>query len=292
MTVPHPVPYQGSKRRLAAAIGRCLPDGISTFYEPFAGSAAMTIYAACNRRASRFVIADSLEPMVNPLQAIVENPEGTASRYSEIWHGQPSADERCFYRVRDRFNEFGDHVDLLYLICRCVKNSVRFSSAGGFSRSVDKRRLGMRPDKMRKAMLGVHVLLDGRTVFRVGDWPETTRDAGIDDFVYMDPPYPGTSIGPDRRYHRQMTQARLIDGLMDMRERGLPFALSYDGTTGGRSYGPPLPSGLGLAQVMLNAGVSTQSTLAGRREETVESLYLTPGLQEVTSTLQPCAKAA
>ncbi len=56
--LPHPIPYQGSKRKLAPVIGRYLPDGIDTFYEPFAGSAAMTIYAAHHRRAKRFVVAD------------------------------------------------------------------------------------------------------------------------------------------------------------------------------------------------------------------------------------------
>lgn len=47
--LPHPIPYQGSKRKLAPMIDDYLPDGIDTFYEPFAGSAAMTIYAAHHR---------------------------------------------------------------------------------------------------------------------------------------------------------------------------------------------------------------------------------------------------
>jgi len=291
MTVPHPIPYQRSKRKLAPAIDQYLPEGIGTFYEPFAGSAAMTIFAAYHRRASRFVIADSLAPMVNLLQAIVEEPEGTAERYRDLWRAQSREDDQHFYRVRDRFNEHKHPVDLLYLICRCVKNSIRFNSAGGFSQSVDRRRLGMRPEKMRKAMLGVHLLLNGRASFRVGNWLETIKDAGVGDFIYMDPPYLGTSIGPDRRYHQQMIREDLISGLESMRKRNLAFALSYDGMTGDRSYGPPLPESLGLTQIMLNAGMSSQATLAGRREETVESLYLTPGLAEVTSR-QLCEEAA
>ena len=277
MSIPHPIPYQGSKRKLAPAIGEYLPDHLDTFYEPFAGSAAMTIYAAYHRVADKFVIADSLEPMVNLLNAIVNSPEDTAAKYSELWNGQEAGDVQYFYSIRDRFNEHKDHVDLLYLICRCVKNSVRFNASGSFSQSVDKRRLGTQPGKMRKAIFGVHHLLVGRTVFRVGDWLETTRDAGGNDFIYMDPPYLGTSKGPDRRYHQQITREDLIKGLARMRKRDLQFALSYDGTTGGRSYGPPLPDHLGLTQIMLKAGVSSQATLAGRKEETVESLYLMPG---------------
>lgn len=86
--LPHPIPYQGSKRKLAPAIARYLPNCIDTFYEPFAGSAAMTVYAAHHRRAKDFVIADSLVPMVELLRSIVEEPGRTAIRYRDVWEGQ------------------------------------------------------------------------------------------------------------------------------------------------------------------------------------------------------------
>lgn len=278
--LPHPIPYQGSKRKLAPVIDSYLPESIETFYEPFAGSAAMTIHAAHRRRAERFVMADSSAPMAALLRSIVEEPEQTALRYREVWNGQKTGDDGFYNRIRDRYNERQDPVDLLYLICRCVKNAVRFNGAGRFTQSVDKRRLGMRPDRMRSAMAGVSSILRGRTEFRPGDWRETTADARPGDFVYMDPPYLGTSIGRDKRYHRQLRREDLIVGLEDFRRRSVPFALSYDGMTGGREYGPPLPESLGLTRLLLHAGTSSQSTLSGRNEETVESLYLTPGLAE------------
>ena len=279
--LPHPIPYQGSKRQLAPDIARYLPTEIGTFYEPFAGSAAMSIYAAHHRLAARFVIADSLAPMIDLFRAIVEEPEKTVCRYRELWHGQTIGDDNYFNRVRARYNETGNHVDLLYLICRCVKNAVRFNRAGRFTQSVDKRRLGMRPDRMRTAILGVSAILGRRAEFRIGDWLETTADARPGDFLYMDPPYLGTLIGRDRRYHRQMMRDELVLGLESLRGRRIPFALSYDGATGGREYGPPLPEALGLTRLLLDAGTSSQATLNGRREETVESLYLTPGLAPV-----------
>ena len=278
LNLPHPIPYQGSKRKLAPIIGRYLPTSIDTFYEPFAGSAAMTIYAAYHQLAERFVVADSLESMVTLLSSIVEEPGQTAARYREVWEGQREGGHSYFNEVRNRYNEEHNSVDLLYLICRCVKNAIRFNGDGRFTQSVDKRRLGMSPDKMRAAMLAVSSILRGRTEFRAGDWQETAADGQPGDFVYMDPPYLGTSIGRDKRYHQQLTQEELIVGLEDLRRRGVPFALSYDGMTGGRDYGPPLPEALGLTRLLLHAGVSSQSTLSGRREETVESLYVTPGL--------------
>lgn len=278
MKMPHPVPYQGSKRKLAPIIGRYLPQGISTLYEPFAGSAAMTIYAAHYRRASHFVIADSFEPIIVLLRDIVNEPEKTANQYKNLWEGQRDGDNKYFNRIRDRYNKERHHVDLLYLICRCVKNAIRFNKCGDFTQSVDKRRLGMGPDKMRSAILGVSSILRGRVEFRVGDWLETTADARPVDFLYMDPPYLGTSMGRDKRYHQQIMQNELVRGLENLMQRRVPFALSYDGTTGGRPYGPLLPESLGLTHLLLHAGTSAQATLVGRKEETVESLYLTPGL--------------
>lgn len=277
-SLPHPIPYQGSKRKLAPVIDGYLPESIATFYEPFAGSAAMTIYAAHRRRAERFVVADSFAPMVILLRSIVEEPVRTADRYREVWEGQREGGRDFFNEVRSRYNERRDPVDLLYLICRCVKNAVRFNGGGHFTQSVDRRRLGMRPDRMRSAMMGASSILRGRTEFRLGDWRETSADARPEDFVYMDPPYLGISIGRDKRYHRQLMREELVVGIEDLRRRDIPFALSYDGMTGGREYGPPLPESLGLTRLLLRAGTSSQATLSGRNEETVESLYVTPGL--------------
>ncbi len=272
-TLPHPIPYQGSKRRLAPAIARHFPRGIRTLYEPFAGSAAITLYAARHDLAQRFVIGDSLPAMVALWRGIVERPQETASRYRALWFRQHS-DEEHFNRVRECWNRDRDPVDLLYLICRCVKNAVRFNARGEFTQSADRRRMGMHPDRMQDAIEGASGLLRDRVELRCGDWLEACADASACDFVYLDPPYLGTSTGRDKRYHAQLKRDELIDGLSRLRERKVPFALSYDGATGAKNYGPPLPDHLRLAHLLLDAGRSAQATLSGRNERTVESLYL------------------
>ena len=273
--IPHPIPYKGSKRKLAPIIARQFPEKIETFYEPFAGSASMTVFMAHHGKADRFVLADSLKPLVNLLRCIVEAPDRTADQYRKAWErGRNNPDH--YTRIRERFNAEQNPVDLLYLVCRCVLNAVRFSRNGDFTQGVDKRRPGMHPDKMKKAVLGVSSILQGKVEFRVGDWRETSLDAGPKDFVYMDPPYLGTSAGRDKLYYQQLMQQDLVAGLEELRMRSIPFALSYDGMTGGREYGPPLPDHLGLIRVLIPAGTSSQSTLWGRNENTVESLYLSP----------------
>lgn len=245
----------------------------------------MTLWAASRSAAKRYIIADSLAPISELWRAIIVHPKKTANRYEEIWSGQRNHDIGYFNSIRERYNRDRDPVDLLYLICRCVKNAVRFNKHGAFTQSVDKRRLGMRPEKMRSAIMGASQLLRDRTEVRHGDWLETTIDAHPTDFVYMDPPYLGTSIGRDKRYAQQMAQETLIEGLAQLRSRKLRLALSYDGMTGAKEYGPPLPAELGMTRLLLHAGVSSQSTLSGKSEETIESLYLSPGLAKKSAAV-------
>jgi DNA adenine methylase len=60
--------------------------------------------------------------------------------------------------------------------------------------------------------------------------------------------------------------------------RNISFILSYDGRTGNKKFGQDLPEDLGLMQVELDAGRSSQATLLGRADRTYESLYLSLAL--------------
>jgi len=56
--------------------------------------------------------------------------------------------------------------------------------------------------------------------------------------------------------------------------REIKYLVSYDGRTGDRVHGRKLPDRLRLHLIELQAGRSSQATLLGRAEVTVESLYL------------------
>jgi DNA adenine methylase len=71
-----------------------------------------------------------------------------------------------------------------------------------------------------------------------------------------------------------LDRQRLIDVLLELNRRRIPFLLSYDGHRGGRLYGSPLPDATDTVRLDLNAGTSSQATLLGRTEVTVESLYV------------------
>ncbi len=278
--LPHPIPYQGSKRLLAGRIlGVLGPRRFGTVHEPFAGSAAITLAAAARGLARRFVLGDSLAPLVALWERIVAEPDATAGRYRSVWDAQAVEGPDAHYaRIRAEFNADHDPVKLLYLLARCVKNAPRFGRAGAFNQSADHRRAGMRPERMEAQIAGASALLAGRLMTFAGDAEACIARAGPDDLVYLDPPWQGTTEGADARYHQGFPRARLEALLADLNSRGVPWLLSYDGRSGARRYGPPLAPDLVGARIELAAGRSAQSTLSGRAEETVESLYVGPVL--------------
>jgi len=279
--LPHPIPYQGSKRLLADEILAAVTNQrFRVLFEPFAGSAAITIAGAARNIADEYRISDTLTPLIVLWRAILDQPDVLADAYERVWTGQLDGDAIAhFNRIRDDFNAgAAEPALLLYLLARCVKNSPRFNKHGVFNQSPDKRRRGMRPSKMRHEISGASALLRGRARALAQPFERALTEATPADLVYLDPPWQGTSTGRDRRYLEGLDRERLELALAELHLRGVPVLLSYDGRCGDKTYGPPLPDRLGLVRLELHAGRSSQATLLGRTDETVESLYISASL--------------
>ena len=115
--IPHPIPYQGSKRSLAPIIGNYVPSNIDVWFEPFAGSAAMSLWLMAHNPPQKIVLGDSLEALTELWRGIIMRPEVVASQYRRLWSGQLNADAGYFNYFRSRFNVSRDPVELLYLMC-------------------------------------------------------------------------------------------------------------------------------------------------------------------------------
>ncbi len=284
---PHPIPYQGSKRRLAERILARFPSRFERLFEPFCGSAAISLAAAARWPDLPIRLNDSFEPLAALWRTVIEDPHGLALRYEELWHGQAQAPTAFYERVRSDFNQRAEPGALLYLLARCVKSAVRFNRAGLFNQSADKRRLGTRPETMRASLLSASALLAGRASISSVDYTQALGPAGVGDLAYLDPPYEGTSRGADRRYHQPLSRGRLVQCLHELRERGTSVIVSLDGRSGDKRYGTPLPASLGLVRLELEAGRSSQATLHGRSQTTVESLYLSADLARELPAREP-----
>lgn len=284
-SAPHVIPYQGSKRKLAEDILSYVDFPVDKLYEPFVGSGAITLAAAANGKAKNFVVGDKLEPLAELWKLIISDPERLSEEYSKLWNEQLEDPATYFKKVRSDFNDTKSPSALLYLVARCVKNAVRFNNKGEFNQGPDNRRLGMKPEKVRREANLISKLLKDKITVIAGDFRTALAGATSNDLVYMDPPYQGTSGVKDQRYAYILQLDDLISALEDLNKREVPYILSFDGTCGDKVYGSELPESLGLKKVGLNAGRSSQATLLGREDITIESLYLSPALQNKTRTL-------
>lgn len=274
--VPHPIPYQGSKRQLAQYIVSLFPADTQRLVEPFAGSAAVSLAAGHMRRVQRWIINDLHKPLMGLWTEIIERPGEISDGYERVWKAQ-IGDARAHYdRVRGRFNKLHRPEDFLYLLARCVKAAIRYNSRGEFNNSPDNRRLGAVPDTMRRHIMRASSLLKCRSKLCSTDYRAVLDDARPGDLVYMDPPYQGVVDTHNHRYRHAIGFVDFVAALDGLRRKGIAFIVSYDGRTGTKRFGRPLPLALGLTHVEIPAGRSTQATLLGRDDNTFESLYLSP----------------
>lgn len=276
--IPHPFPYQGSKRGIAKFILPYFPSDVQSLVEPFCGASAVSISAAAHGLARRFALNDLNKPLTDLWVKIIDNPHALCDEYERLWTEQQSDPKAYFFKVRDEFNRTHNAFQLLYLLARIVKGSVRYSADGQFNQSADNRRSGMRPNAMRKNILGVSALLKNKTTISAVDFRQAVETATTSDLIYMDPPYQGTSLTRDRRYLNGLPYEEFSTALAHMNERNLSYIISYDGITGEKTHGRVLPSSLHLEHLHIHAGRSSQATLLGNNQETIESLYLSPAL--------------
>lgn len=276
--VPHLVQYQGSKRNLAVQILNYIPNRFNRLIEPFSGTAAITMACAAQNRADEYIINDLNRPLIELLKLVVESPQFTSGRYSEIWNEQMDDSIEHYYQIREKFNITKDPVFFLYLLARCVKGAVRYNSDGLFNQSPDKRRNGTLPKTMEKNIFKISSVLSGKVKFYSLNYKTILESALPGDIVYMDPPYQGVCGERDSRYFAGISHDEYVEELRKLQKRGISFIVSYDGKCGDKKYGDEIPSDVGLEHVYLNAGRSSQSTLLGKDETTLESLYLTKDL--------------
>lgn len=286
MNLPHFFQYQGSKRNLAKQILQFFPKKITRLVEPFAGTAAISAATSANQVTHSFWLNDLNKPLIELLELAIENPSEIADFYLKLWNKQHDDSVSHYFEVRSRFNETNDPRLFLYLLARCVKGSVRYNSKGFFNQSPDKRRKGTRPETMRKNIVGVSNLLKGKCKFTSLDYRKVLEQIQEGDFIYMDPPYQGVCGNKDSRYISGMDFDDFVLALEQLNRKRAVFAVSYDGKLGNKSFGKVLPESLNLKRIEIEVGRSSQSTLLGKAETTIESLYLSSSLFESLVDIQ------
>ncbi|MDV7992077.1 DNA adenine methylase [Rhodococcus sp. IEGM 1374] len=283
-SIPQAFPYQGSKRALVGQILSLFPtEQVPLLVEPFAGSAAISVAARMYGRAQDIQISDVNAPLMDLWRMIIDSPDDLLDSYTKMWHEQQQGENslveaKAYFMLKRReFNDTKDPAILLYLLARCVKAAVRYGKNGDFNQSADNRRMGARPANMQERIHGASRLMQGAKVTS-GSYEDPLVNAPREAIVYMDPPYQGTTDVPDHRYLTGLRRDVFSETLQRAVDNQVSFIVSYDVVREDNKYGEPLADDLGLLHRNVVVGVSSQATLVGRKEMSIESLYISPAL--------------
>ncbi len=283
--VPHLVQYQGSKRNLAPVIAEYYPKKFKRFIEPFSGTGAMSIYTVTNKLAKEFILNDINKQVIGLLQKCIEDPEGLANEYNDIWSVQFGEGENSidyYYKMRDKFNQLKEEPNAaltLFILARVSKGAIRYNQQGEMNQICDKRRKGTHPDTIRKNAIAISNLLKNHTQLFCTDYIDILEMAKPEDLVYMDPPYQGVSNGLSSRYVQSLEFDNFVTALETLNNRNIDFIVSYDGHNDDGKFGKDLPDYLELQHILINAGRSAQGNLNGKQITTYESLYISKNIR-------------
>jgi DNA adenine methylase len=110
INVPHPFPYQGSKRGIARYILPYLPDDVRCLIEPFCGAGAVSIAAAAHGLARQFILNDLNKPLMDLWSEILECPSTLCDEYERQWLEQQPDRKSYFLRCATNLIKHITHI--------------------------------------------------------------------------------------------------------------------------------------------------------------------------------------
>lgn len=225
MTAPI-VKWAGGKRRLLPELLKRVPENFGTYFEPFAGGAAL-FFALQPERA---VLCDANEALMRAYASVAVFTDVVATMLEDFTR---RLDEEHYYARRKRWNEknwYGpaEEAALFIVLNRtCFNGLWRVNKSGEFNVPHGAYRWPMRGvvEKIRAA-----APLLARADLRAGDYREATRDAVADDFVYFDPPYDETFVAYTADGFDAEQQRHLAREFRRLADRGCRVLLSNNDT--------------------------------------------------------------
>ncbi|WP_439501576.1 DNA adenine methylase [Aminobacter ciceronei] len=223
-----PLRWAGSKRKSVGTLKRLVPDNVTHYVEPFAGSACL----AFALEPSSVVLGDINPQLIEFYEYLKEMPIDLHTAYSQI-----SSNPVSYYRVREEYNAAGPSLgraaQFLYLNRHCFNGIYRVNNSGKFN-------VPWGGDKVGKALTQADIsraslLLDNARLI-CGDF-EAVVCASIrpGTLVYLDPPYASNESRVFREYHEDSFATsdweRLMRVLRYIDDAGAHFLLSYAGSS-------------------------------------------------------------
>jgi len=214
--------WAGSKKKLLPQIKKYIPHTYNRYFEPFCGSACLFFHTV-PRTA---VLSDMNSELIHTYIMVRENP---AKVYEFLEGLDVSQDEYKRIRSLDesRLKDCQRAGRFIYLNKLCFNGVYRTNLQGKFNV----------PMGVRTGSIPTLAELEGysdrlkNVAFYAEDFESVIDRADQGDFIYLDPPY----SKPDSRKRGEYgpnsfdysDTERLVDALVSVSKRSIPFVLSY-----------------------------------------------------------------
>lgn len=193
-----PIKIQGIKTKIVPLIQQvAVCDEDAVWVEPFMGSGVVGF----NLAPKRAIFGDTNPYLIAFYQAI-QRGEITSAKARAFLEEEGAKlaklDDEYYYEVRDRFNQYHDPFDFLFLNRSCFNGMIRFNKKGGFNVPY-----GHKPQRFAKAYITkicnqiehVEMLLKTKDwTFVEQSFEKTITEADENSFIYCDPPYIGRHV--------------------------------------------------------------------------------------------------
>lgn len=267
MKVKPVIKWSGSKSRVANEIVKLFPE-YDKYYEPFIGGGSV-LYST-NPNVGK--ASDINKPLIDLWNLIKNDPLYLAHYYEECWKSMDAEGPNVYFQLRDNFNITKKPEDLMFLSRTCVNGLIRFNKKGEFNNSLHYSRKGIRPNTLKDIILDWSGRIQN-IEFTHEDYKDSTINISKNDFVYLDPPYFNTR----GRYYGLSTIdfKEFYEYLTTLNEKGVKFALSFDGYTDKKKYINNIPKDLYKRHIFINTGESSFKKVMNKESNKVfESIYL------------------
>jgi DNA adenine methylase len=223
-TQPRPfLRWAGSKKQLLPSIKQYWNGDYSRYIEPFCGSASL--FFELNPPAA--MLSDINEELIETLRAVQFSPAIVSECLLRM-----RTDEKSYYRVRAQdpgsLSSIERAARFIYLNSLCFNGLYRVNKAGQFNVPYGSQH--------RKNLFDASALREtsralANTEIANRDFEASVLEAGIGDFIYLDPPYVTHEFKIFTAYDKDSFSSsdlsRLNAALLKADKRGAKFVLSY-----------------------------------------------------------------
>lgn len=219
------VKWAGGKRGIMKTLIARLPDSFETYWEPFAGGAALFFKLADSGKITNAYLSDNNFDLIIAYNVIKHNPKPLIRqlRKHAVRHNRS-----YYYEIRAQHtlqNPIEIAARFIYLNKTCFNGLHRVNTRGEFNVPIGNN---TNPDIVAEnnLMACKNVLAMAIIEHREFDTIEPRNK----DFVYFDPPYHPTPNSSFTKYTKQdfteKDQVRLRDFIVDLSKQGIKIMLS------------------------------------------------------------------